>query len=709
MPNRLAQSASPYLLQHKDNPVDWQPWDEEAWAVAVQQDLPVFLSVGYSSCHWCHVMAHESFEDEEVAAALNKSFVCIKLDREERPDIDEVYMTAVQLATGHGGWPMSVFLTPDKKPFFAATYIPKEARHGHPGIVTVVNALAKAWAEQRDDVQKNADEFAAALSSALERSLAGGNDPITVYDLDSAVEALHQDFDTENGGFGDRPKFPPHAALRFLLDYVEHRRDLGADPGDLPDRALHMALHTLEQIARGGIHDHVRGGFHRYSTDERWHLPHFEKMLYDNAQLLGAFSQAARLAEPRQRRLINKAVSGITMWLKSSMTTSDGIFMSALDADSEGEEGTFYTPTVEDVRSALGDRASVFCQSFGLKREGNFRDEATGALTGRNVLHLEGELSDDLELDLTRLSEAPAWAAAPARDDKCIAAWNGLMISALVQAGEVELAERAAEKWCELDRLPHMLTRGQAAGQPFLDDVAAMADAFLDLSEATGGEAWRLRAESLAAKLEDFRDASPGYFFTSSGHEPPLGRTKPFMDGATPSPNALAARVLRRLGRTAAAWQTVRAGAGWIRQAPRASESLLRELTHLLRSPEHQDTIGNLVMDVKATLAPPDLTPDDEGWAYTELRLEMPTGIHINSNEPAASWLVPTTVEIDGAYGEAAYPETTSGRYDDSATIHLRLRRKGASQEFAIRVRFQACTESECHAPQEIELEGTIR
>lgn len=711
MPNRLAQETSPYLLQHKDNPIDWWPWCDEAWELAIQHDRPVFLSVGYSSCHWCHVMAHESFEDQEVAAALNRDFVCIKLDREERPDIDEVYMTAVQISNGHGGWPMSVFLTPDKKPFFAGTYFPKDSRGEFPGFLTIIGSLAKAWHDQRKEIQKAADDFGAALSGALERTLPTDFENLDVAIIDHAVEHLHQDFDEENGGFGGRPKFPPHATLRFLLDYASVRHEIDGDFGDLPDRAGHMALWTLEKIALGGIHDHVGGGFHRYSTDEHWLLPHFEKMLYDNAQLIGAFHHAFQVAaDDRLKSLFRRAADRAVAWAVREMRGANGQFYSALDADSEGREGAFYVWHSSDLPSI------EFKEAFQVQVSGNFLDEATHVKTGENVLHLmvdsEGAFDEELADLLAVRSNRPR----PGLDDKAIAAWNGLMVSALAQSGHRQFAEQCAEFWSSsLDgRLPHIVSKGKPAGTPFLDDLAMMADGFLDLWDLTEDRKWYDLAGQLADQvIRAHADGNSGFFYVPHNGQQLFGRSKPFLDNACPSPNGVMARVLRRLGRTDLAIKTLMAGAGWMQRAPRATETLLREvLWHLWGAESSRIEVDKqttaFVDQVTMSLSPSEVGIEDDGWGYTEIVVRIPPGVHINSDQPLADWLVPLSVNLEGVYGEASFPESIEGAYRGEVLIPIRLRPKTGSSPFRLIVKHQACTESECLLPQETVLEGKL-
>jgi len=577
MPNRLATSLSPYLRQHQENPVDWYEWGAEAFELASRLDRPVFLSVGYSSCHWCHVMAHESFEDSEVAQVLNQRFVSIKLDREERPDVDDAYMTAVQVATGRGGWPMTCFLTPQKQPFFAGTYFPKEDRGPYPGFLTLLLSIDHAWKTQRAELVSSAASLADHLASALSRSHLA---PVELSPalFEASVQHAHEEFDHENGGMGTAPKFPPHTALAFLEAFSASP----FGPQSYREMAREMVLTTLESMAKGGIHDHVAGGFHRYSTDERWLLPHFEKMLYDNAQLLGAYSRAARRwpDDPRTRGFRSVATR-LVEWLETEMTGPEGLFYSALDADSEGEEGRHVVWSCAEIRSLLGDRAEAFLTAYQAREAGNYLDEATRKLTGHNVLHL-AEWTEEFAPELAQLHAARKRRPQPLTDDKAIASWNGMMIAALVDFGDLERAEACAQTWhqaiSELGYVPRHLTRGQASGLGFLDDVAHLADGFFALATTTQKPEWRARAEDLTARMIDlFEDPAGGFFFTSTQHETLFGRTKPPTDGACPCPNGVALRCLRLQGETDRYRRGLAAFSGWMARFPGATESLLLE------------------------------------------------------------------------------------------------------------------------------------
>jgi len=725
MGNRLAGETSPYLLQHQDNPVDWYPWGEEAFTRAAAEDKLVFLSVGYSSCHWCHVMAHESFEDEEVAQVLNEGFICVKVDREERPDVDEAYMTAVQLSSGRGGWPMSVFLTPDRKPVFAGTYFPKEDRGRQPGFRTMCRQLYAAWQQRRSELEAAADEFAQALGEARAQSLPSDG-PLKAEDLDNLVRQLASDFDPVNAGFGPAPKFPPHSAIDFLLRYVERE----TAPLDLREAALTMSFATLERMALGGIHDHVGGGFHRYSTDGEWLLPHFEKMLYDNALLLGNFLRAGALAEemnPGSGAICDRAARGIVDWLSREMTAPEGFFYSALDADSEGEEGKFYVWTEEEVRSVLGHRADDFLTAFGFKNEGNFRDEASGHLTGANIPHLDHDDGGRFAEALQALREVRSTRVRPGLDDKALVGWNGLMIGALARAGYLEMAARAGEAilWAESRHggLPHHITKGQASGQAFLEDYAALADglfwvgllvAHVEASQGGGevsgdgaAEFWfdhaRRMADDMVAKFYDEKHG--GFFGSSTDHEFLFGRTKPVFDQPIPSANALAIQVLLETGDDARASRSLEALSGWMRRAPHATEALhgvaLAVVPDVASAPAPTKP-----KEVEVSLQKRELKADASGVVKGEVLIRIPEGLHLNSSQPPARWLTPTRVEVQPLKALVRYPPATEDRYVDEVTIHFSIvlppGESGADLE--VKVSYQACTESECQSPTEVRL-----
>jgi len=551
--NRLIHAASPYLLQHAHNPVDWYPWSDEALARARQEDRPLLVSIGYAACHWCHVMAHESFEDEATARLMNEHFVCIKVDREERPDLDELYMSAVVALTGSGGWPLNVFLTPDLRPFWGGTYFPPDERWGRPSWRSVLQTVAHAYAKRRDRV----DEAAAQLLGLLAREpqVAGGPAPGAQALIASAADRLKAQFDPVHGGFGSAPKFPQCTALGLLLRHAHRAADA---------EALAVVTLTLGRMARGGIYDHLGGGFHRYSVDAEWLVPHFEKMLYDNAQLAALYLQAYRATgRPQYARVARETLD----YVLREMTDDRGGFHSTQDADSEGEEGRYYTWRPAEVGEALGAAdAETLCAYYGVTAEGNFE--------GRSILHVplglepfaeqRGLSPADLELHLAelrgRLLQARAQRVPPPTDDKVLADWNGLMISALAQGGEVlgeprycEAAVRAArfvlDEMGDAGDLRHAWRAGRRLEHAFLDDYAFVLCGLLDLYEATLDLVWVGRARQVAdGLLQRFADQSTGaLYLTPAGQPDILVRRRRGHDDATPSGWATAAHALLRL------------------------------------------------------------------------------------------------------------------------------------------------------------------
>ncbi|MBC8101174.1 MAG: thioredoxin domain-containing protein, partial [Cytophagales bacterium] len=563
--NRLVQEKSLYLHQHAHNPVDWYPWGAEARERARREDKPIFLSVGYSACHWCHVMERESFESEATAALLNDHFVCIKVDREERPDVDEIYMTAVQMMTGHGGWPMSVFLTPDGQPFYGGTYFPPTGGRGRIAFPDLVTQLADAYENRRDEVEQVAVSIGEELQKATrQRPIEAPAAPLDAKSLlQDAVADLAERFDEDNGSFNEGgPKFPPHHALRLLAAAV------GSDTGG---DAARLMLTTLDKMALGGIYDHIGGGFHRYATDAIWLVPHFEKMLYDNALLARVFATAYEITG---REAYARVTRETCDWVLRDLLDDAGGFHAALDADSEGEEGKYYLWTQGEALSLLGAaHGTDFCEQYNILPDGNWREEATGHLTGTNIAHLAvgpaaavrvvlpDHLEPGISASLASLLAARDLRVLPAKDDKVITSWNGLMIGALAVAGKAldvpryrEAARRAAD-FCLTTLRPggkllRRYVRGESALPAFLDDHAFLADGLLDLFEATGEMRWLEEARSLAsALLEDFWDAEDGgFFFAGRGHEALIAASKDLFDGALPSANGVAARVLARLG-----------------------------------------------------------------------------------------------------------------------------------------------------------------
>ena len=561
--NRLAAEKSPYLLQHADNPVDWYPWGEEAFAKAREEDKPIFLSIGYATCHWCHVMEHESFEDPVVAALMNETFVNIKVDREERPDIDQVYMTVCQMLTGSGGWPLTIIMTPDKEPFFAGTYFPRESRYGRIGMVELVPKVEQLWSTERDKVNGSAEQISARLTTVSQPRAGGAADPQLP---DRAYRELASRYDPKYGGFGSAPKFPSPHNLLFLSRYSV----LANQP-----QAMEMVDHTLEEMRRGGIFDQVGFGFHRYSTDAEWLVPHFEKMLYDQAMLVLASTEAFVAGGAADHR---KTVAEIVTYVLRDMTAPNGGFYSAEDADSEGEEGVFYLWTLDQLAGILGkDDAAFAAAVWNATATGNFADEASAEQTGTNILHRDGgdrstasrlgvesdEFSPRLEGVRERLFLDRETRIHPLKDDKILADWNGLMAAALARAGRVFSepdyidAARAAVDFAQESmrtkdgRLQHRWRDGELAVPAFLDDHVFLTFALLELYDATLETEYLRRAVEFQAATDTlFWDADHGgYFFSPVDGEDLLIRQKEIYDGAMPSGNSVAAWNLLRLAR----------------------------------------------------------------------------------------------------------------------------------------------------------------
>ncbi len=561
MPNRLAGETSPYLLQHAHNPVDWYPWGPDALAKAKTEDKPIFLSIGYAACHWCHVMERESFEDAATAADLNRDFVAIKVDREERPDLDQVYMGAVQALTGGGGWPMSVFLTPDGRPFYGGTYFPPEPHHGLPSFRQVLAGTARAWREDRLQVVASGQKLVEAL--VRQNQLPTDGEAPTAELLGQAEEELGKRFDSLNGSWGGAPKFPQPMTLDFLLGRIA--------TGSMGSAA--MVRYTLDRMADGGIHDQLGGGFHRYATDPIWLVPHFEQMLYDNAQLartyLRAWATLGRDTKPAIR-LYGDVATGVLEYLLRELRRDDGTFAASQDADTDGVEGATFTWTADEIADVLGDDAPSFAATYGVRDGGNWE--------GRTILsRLEPAVGEDGSVDPARearLAEARAQLLEtrsrrpqPARDDKALAAWNGLAIGAFADAARLLAPDRpeAAVRYREAaiaaahailtglrrpdGRLGRSWKDGRSSGEGVLEDYADLADGLLALYEATFDEHWFVVARELADTILDhFEDPAGGFFDTADDHETLVTRPKDPQDNATPSGGSMAARVLLRLG-----------------------------------------------------------------------------------------------------------------------------------------------------------------
>ncbi len=617
--NRLRHQKSPYLLQHASNPVDWYPWCGEAFERARRQDRPVFLSIGYSTCHWCHVMAHESFEDPEVAGLMNDTFVCVKVDREERPDIDDIYMTVCQMLTGSGGWPLTIIMTPDKKPFFAATYLPREDRFGRAGMLSLVPRIAEIWKDRREELAGSADKITQALKE-MGTSSAGSDLKEDI--LDRAYNEIEESFDAEYGGFGAAPKFPAAHKIRFLLRYWRRTGE---------NRALEMVEKTLRAMRAGGLFDQIGFGFHRYSTDRAWLLPHFEKMLCDQAALAMAYTEACQASGKEGYR---QTAFELLEYVLRDMTCSDGGFYSAEDADSEGEEGKFYIWTQAQIREALKEEEAEFAIAvFNAGGEGNFREEATGRMTGANVLHPgkpqeeiakkmgmdSGEFEKLLETVRTKLLAARGKRVRPLKDDKILADWNGLMIAALARAGAVFGEEefiRAAEKAAGFiiekmedgrGRLLHRYRGGEAAVSGFIDDYAFMILGLTELYQATFRlEYLRKALEYSEISLNHYWDEVSGGFFTAPDFEDEgIVKKKRIYDGALPSGNSVMMLNLIRLARLTGnssleekASGLQRAFSDSVRLAPQAHTGLLAGLDFAL-GPSYQVVIAGDAQSAK--------------------------------------------------------------------------------------------------------------
>ena len=605
--NRLAGETSPYLLQHAHNPVDWYPWGREALERARREDRPIFLSIGYAACHWCHVMERESFESPEIAAVMNEQFVSIKVDREERPDLDDVYMAAVQAMTGSGGWPMSVFLTPDLRPFFGGTYFPPEDRHGMPGFPRVLAAVSDAYRNRRSDVDQQAGMLAAHLEAQLAIP-AGDRDPER-RQLDAAVGRLAGSFDATHGGFGGAPKFPPPMTLEFLLRAWRRSGDSGT---------LEMVTRTLDAMADGGIHDQLGGGFARYSTDARWLVPHFEKMLYDNALLAHAYLEGYRATSTNRYAAVARSTLDFML---GELLTDDGGFASALDADSEGEEGRFYVWRADEFDAVLADAGlaephrRMLAEHWGVLATGNWE--------GVNVLHRPGPSEVDsalLERGRAALLDARATRVRPARDDKQLAAWNGLALRALAHAALVLREPRYSEATRRLvafverrllrdgDRLWRTSRAGRSHTPGFAEDYFAVADGLLAAHAALGDPAPLLLADTLVRRaLADFWDAPSGTFVdVSAEHDRAVAVPRGTFDNPTPSANAMAADVLQRLALIRGDEDLDRAARGVLRAVAPALERQPSALGRMLAAADRM--LGEPVDVVVAARS-----ADDEG------------------------------------------------------------------------------------------------
>jgi uncharacterized protein YyaL (SSP411 family) len=662
-PNRLIHEKSPYLLQHAHNPVDWYPWGEEAFEKARKENKPIFLSIGYSTCHWCHVMAHESFEDEEIARLMNEAFVSIKVDREERPDIDNIYMTVCQIILGRGGWPLNIIMTPDKKPFFAGTYIPNKTRFSQTGMLELVPRIREIWERQHGEVLDSAEKITSSIRDMITDS--AGESPGEII-LQEAYEELLGSFDRDFGGFEKAPKFPAPHKIFFLLRYWRRSGDL---------EALHMVEHTLRHMQKGGIHDHLGSGFHRYSTDNMWMVPHFEKMLYDQALLAAAYTETY---QGTGKELYRETAKGILDYVLRDLTSPEGGFYCGEDADVEGEEGKYYLWTLDEIRAALDpEEADLVIKMFNLKEEGNFEEEILTKKTGTNILYLvqspdtlasrldvpKSEIEARTKKAKEKLYAARSKRKRPGLDDKILTDWNGLMIAALAKGfqtfGEkkyLEAAEKAADfilktLYSPGQRLLHRYRDGVAGIAGTADDYAFLIHGLLELYEA-GFELKYLKAAiSLNRELlEHFWDpAQGGLFFTADDSEALIFRKKEFMDAAIPSGNSVEMLNLLRLARITAdpeledmADSLERAFSNQLRKIPSGYTQFLSALEFeagptyeviIAGKPEASDT-KNMLEEVRAYFIPNKVLvfrPEEEGnkpeiiklAAYTEVQVPI--------------------------------------------------------------------------------------
>lgn len=763
--NRLAKETSPYLLLHAHNPVDWYPWGPEAFARAKAEKKPIFLSVGYSSCFWCHVMERECFEDPAIAQSLNRNFVCIKVDREERPDVDQIYMAALQ-AFGNGGWPMSMFLTPDGRPFYGGTYFPPKDRNGMRGFPTVLAGVAEAWRDEHAQVEAAADRLTEVVRRSLAKSSKNQRVPLSRALAEQGRTDLAEQFDPEFGGFGfnpenaRRPKFPEPANLDFLLD--EHRRDAQAGAGrtkgsDAEPTPLAMVLKTLDHMARGGIRDQLAGGYHRYSTSRYWIVPHFEKMLYDNAQLASTHLRAFELTNDLRWRLEAEATFA---FVARSMTSPEGGFYSAIDAETDGDEGAYYVWTRNEIEKALGagPEFEAFAQVYGLKREPNFEHDRYVLLEPRSRVDqattlkttpaaLEATVSPLRAKLLAIRDRRPA----PLLDDKVLTAWNGLMIAAYADAFRLlhepkyrQAADKAADFLLAKLRTPDgRLLRSYRAGQAklaaYLEDYAFLVHGLLRLHAATGEPARLTQARELTDRMiADFNDPDEGgFFYTAEGHESLLARPKDPYDAAVPSGNSVAIRNLVALAKATGepryldhAKQSLEAFSATLAQTPGALPLLLVGLGEYLdaqpagakaaSSPETPRDPDAMVIAQGEVNQGANIAPGED--VAIRLTLTVKEGWHLNANPAGAENLIPTKVSL--AKGQPAkllevkYPAgvekvlETEGTpiplYEGTVKVNTRVRldegERLAAEALVFEVRYQACNDSSCLAPATLKL-----
>ena len=727
--NRLIHETSPYLLLHAHNPVDWYPWGDEALALAKRENRLIFLSVGYSTCYWCHVMEREVFSNPEIAKMMNEHFINIKIDREERPDLDEIYMTATQLLTQRGGWPNSVFLTPDLKPFYAGTYFPPIDTPNRPGFPTILDAVYEAWVEREAEVIESANQ----ISTAIEMATSRGFTALSGRTLDrsvttAALDYLRTAYNATHGGFGTAPKFPSPSNLEFLLS--EYERESGLQTASTRDESLlKMVTRTLDMMAYGGIYDQIGGGFHRYSVDAKWLVPHFEKMLYDNAQLAKIYLQVYQLTQKQHYRRIAEEIFSFVL---REMTAPEGGFYSALDAETDAEEGKYYVWTADEIEKTLGNQKEAlrFNAVYGVDKGANFE--------GKNVLYVpEGTAAEtslkDLATAREKLLAARFEREYPLLDTKIIVNWNGLMIDALAYGYDVlgekhylTAASKAARFILDTMRKPngellHTYTAGAVKQDAYLDDYAFLARGLLGLYRATGDEQWLDAARTLTDKMIQlfWDDRNGGFYYTKSDAEHLIVRSKKPYDSAIPSGNAVAVENLLVLGGNYRhyAEETLQIFAESMVQSPSSFMQMHSALNKYLMSEADQEPFGASIVTATAKVR-----KDDEVY-NVELQLKIATGWHINANLPGQDNLIPTTVIVDAdapvEIVDITYPKGKSTRfafsddplnvYEKSLTIPLHLKQKPnvarkKNAPIILKLTYQPCNETECLLPQTLNI-----
>ena len=727
--NRLLHETSPYLLLHAHNPVDWYPWNDEAIARAKKENKLIFLSVGYSACYWCHVMEREVFSNPEIAEMMNKDFINIKIDREERPDLDEIYMTATQLLTQRGGWPNSVFLTPDLKPFYAGTYFPPTDMPGRPGFPTILDAVHEAWVTREAEVIESANQISETIAMATSRGFTSLTaKPLNRALVIGALDSLRTTYSHAYGGFGKAPKFPSPANLELLLSEYQRVSGLQTLPTE-SESLLKMVTHTLDMMAYGGMYDQIGGGFHRYSVDAKWLVPHFEKMLYDNAQLAKIYLRAYRLTGESRYRRIAEEIFGFVF---REMTAPEGGFYSALDAETDAEEGKYYIWTADEIQKILGKKTSArFADVYGVDKGPNFE--------GKNVLYVpkgpaaEGDLKS-VASTREKLLAVRAKREYPLLDTKILVNWNGLMIDALAYGYQVLGEERylaAASKAARLilntlrkpdGELWHTYTAGVTKQDGYLDDYAFFVKGLLGLYQATNDEEWLNTAKTLTDTMIQlfWDDKNGGFYYTKADAKHLIVRTKKPYDSAIPSGNAVAVENLLGFGMDYRnyAERTLRSFAETMAQAPSSFMYMLFALNRYLTLKEGigSDTSPLVTATVETKVG------KDRIYNAT-LHLKIATGWHINANPAGQADLIPTTVAVNANTSleivDVTYPKGRSTRfgfsdeslnvYEGNLTILLRLKRKSNASEnkntqSTLKLTYQPCNETECLLPQTLDI-----